>query len=132
MTYPIHLLLLPPLGAITPSSNAAAAELLLSGDDLRDPSLASAFYLLVCFGIELLFKAVALRDGASEQDLRGIGHDLHKAYLRAMRSGNVPHFMTPLGRFVLELREQHKTRVFRYTPDVPQIEVPLPRPTWKF
>jgi hypothetical protein len=34
--------------------------------------------------------------------------------------------MTPLGRLVLALRDQHQTHVFHYTPDVPQIEVPPP------
>jgi hypothetical protein len=106
-------------------SYAAAASRLLRDNQL-DPALAPAFYLLVSFTLELLLKSVCLSDGASQAELKGLGHDLHGAYVRAMQSGNVPRIMTPLGKLVLALREQHRTHVFRYTPDVPQIEVPPP------
>jgi hypothetical protein len=105
---------------------AAAASRLLNGD-LLDPALAPAFYLLIGFTLELLLKAVCMSGGASQAQLKSLGHDLHKAYTRAMQTGKVPHFMTPLGRLVLVLREQHRTHVFRYTPDVAQVEVPPPR-----
>ncbi len=43
-----------------------------------------------------------------------------------MQTGMVPHFMTPLGTLVLALNEQHRTHLFRYTPDVPELVVPPP------
>jgi hypothetical protein len=107
-------------------SYAAAASRLLNGDQL-DAALAPAFYLLVGFTLELLLKAVCMSGGASQAQLKSLGHDLHEAYTRAMQTGKVPRVMTSLGRLVLALDEQHKTHVFRYTPDVPEVEVPPPR-----
>ena len=90
----------------------------------RNPPLASpsAFYLLVGFAIELALKGLCLKKGKSEDDLRKVGHDLHKAYLMAKDQKAVPHYMTGLGRLVLEMNKQHKELTFRYTPDIPQIE----------
>jgi hypothetical protein len=106
---------------------ATAASRLMNGEDLLDDALAPAFYLLIGFALELLLKAVCLGEGASQEILKGIGHDLHKAYTEAMKTMKVPRFTTPLGKLVLALSEQHKTHVFRYTPDIPQVVVPPPR-----
>lgn len=105
---------------------AAAASRLLNGDHL-DAALAPAFYLLIGFALELLLKAVCMGDKASPVDPKSLGHDLHKAYEMAMKTRKELRVMTPLGRLVLTLSEQHKTHVFRYTPDVDHVEVPPPR-----
>jgi len=34
--------------------------------------------------------------------------------------------MTPLGQLVLLLNDYHRTHIFRYTPDIPEIIVPPP------
>ena len=91
-----------------------------------DAVLAPAFYLLIGFALELLLKAVCMQGGVSSSEVKTLGHDLHKAYLRAMQAGMLPEFMTPLGNLALALRDQHKKNVFRYTPDVPQVVVPPP------
>lgn len=106
-------------------SYTAAASCLMSNGDL-DTALAPAFYLLTGFALELFLKAVCMRGGASSGELVALGHDLHKAYTRAMKTGMVPQVMTPLGSLVLALNDQHRTHVFRYTPDVPQLIVPPP------
>lgn len=105
---------------------AAAACRMLDGDQL-DPALAPAFYLLISFSLELLLKAVCMFGGVTHHQVKKkIGHDLHMAYTEAMQIGKVPRVMTPLGRLVLLLQEQHKTHVFRYMPDIPSLEVPDP------
>jgi hypothetical protein len=81
------------------SYTAAASRLMSNGDVVS--ILAAAFYLLIGFALELLLKAVCLRGGASQQEIKSLHHDLHKAYVQAMQTGMVPHVMTPLGRLVL-------------------------------
>ena len=59
---------MPDMSADTLSDNAksytAAASRLRSGGGL-DSDLAPAFYLLISFALELLLKAVCMRDGAT-------------------------------------------------------------------
>lgn len=106
-------------------SYAAAAEI-LAGLAASDEKYASAFYLLLCFALELSFKATCLDCGASDEEIRKLGHDLHSAYLLAMQKGRLPPYMTPLGQLVLLLNDYHRTHIFRYTPDIPEIIVPPP------
>jgi hypothetical protein len=94
--------------------------------DEIDTALAPAFYLLIGFAIELLLKAICLRAGVTQKEIRSFSHDLHKAYMGACKFGKVPGYMTPFGRLVLELDQHHRDYSFRYTPDVAELVVPPP------
>lgn len=106
-------------------SYAAAASRLLEANAL-DQSLAPAFYLLVGHSLELSIKALCLVAGATEQDLKAFGHDLHEAYIWAMKKGKVPNYVMPIGQLILTLNDYHKKGAFRFTPNVPDLVVPPP------
>lgn len=57
-----------------------------------------AFYLLICFSLELSLKAICLHAGMAENTVKSIGHDLHEAYLAAAAVGGVPRVRTNAGR----------------------------------
>jgi hypothetical protein len=102
----------------------AASRLVV--DEGIEAAVAPAFYLLVSFAVELFLKSACMRAGATNEEVKRIGHDLHKAYLQAMEARQVPRYMTPFGQLTLYLNEPHRTHVFRYTPDGPPIEAPDP------
>jgi len=110
-------------------SYAAAADRLLEANALDD-SLAPAFYLLIGHSLELSIKALCLKAGATEKDLKKFGkngHDLHEAYIWAMQKCKVPKYVTPLGQLILALNDHHKKESFRFTPDdKPELVVPPP------
>ena len=109
-------------------SYACAAERLLDSL-LLDTELAPAFYLLIAHSLELSLKALCLNAGVTEKKLRNFGktgHDLHAAYTCAMQHGKVPNYMTPLGRLVLALRNDHNIFAFRFPPNKSEIIVPPP------
>lgn len=106
-------------------SYAATADIFAGLVD-SDQTYVPAFYLLLCFSLELSIKAICLDCGESDKKLKDVGHDLHTAYEMAMKKGRLPTYLTPLGQLVVELNEYHSTHMFRYTPDIPQIEVPSP------
>ena len=109
-------------------SYAAAADRLLEANALDD-SLAPAFYLLIGHSLELSIKALCLKAGATEKDLKKFGkwgHDLHEAYIWAMNKHKVPTYFTPLGQLILALNDHHKKGSFRFTPNVPKLVVPPP------
>jgi hypothetical protein len=83
-----------------------------------------AFYLLVCFSIELSLKAICLHAELAQNTVKNFGHDLQEAYSAAAAVGGVPRVMSDIGRIVLQLRAYHLQNTFRYTPDVPSLTIP--------
>ena len=57
-------------------SFVSAAELVAGEDDARAVKVLFPFLFLIGHGLELAYKAVLLADGATEKDLKQIGHDL--------------------------------------------------------
>src|SRR5664279_3291068 len=106
----------------------ARSYLDLASQALQNGSLRAgmepAFYLLICFSIELSLKAICLHAGLAENTVKNFGHDLQEAYSAAAAVGGAPRAMSDIGRIVLQLKNHHLDNTFRYTPVVPSLTVP--------
>jgi hypothetical protein len=70
-------------------------------------------YFLFCHALELLLKAQILATGADQEELIKIGHDLGKAYSRAIELGYRPADDRAT-QIVVWLAPYHKDHTFRY------------------
>ncbi len=72
-----------------------------------------AFYMLLCFSIELSLKAFLASRGLTEQELKRIGHELSTAFQKAVKLGLSEH--NPKFRTLLtQVSEAHRLHEFRY------------------
>jgi hypothetical protein len=88
-----------------------------------------AFYMLTCMCLELSFKAVWKKKGATENDLREVSHDLETVFLRACESGLCGRFVPApwdVPTIVAFLHPLHKAGQFRYQPEEFLLDVPHP------
>ena len=87
-----------------------------------DKRVALPYSFLAAFSIELVLKAAILSQTGDEDELRDLGHDIEKAFDRAVQLGyRIPDPM--IGLMVHKLGTYHRELTFRYLPDIEVVEL---------
>lgn len=87
--------------------------------------IAVSYSFLAAFSIELVLKAAILSQTRDETELRTLGHDIERAFDRAVELGyRIPDPM--IGLMVHKLGAYHRELTFRYLPDVEALELMRP------
>jgi hypothetical protein len=90
-----------------------AARILVSQNRHNESDILSVpIYLLAGFQIELLLKAYLTAVGATDKDLKDIGHDLDAAYNAAVAKGLKSSL--PISDIIAKMSDPHKKLAFRY------------------
>lgn len=79
----------------------------------REPTLSLPLYFLLCHAIELILKSYLASQGATEKELKKIGHGLLRAYGRAQKKGFSPSD-TRVPRIISWMTPFHEDFFFRY------------------
>jgi hypothetical protein len=79
----------------------------------NEQAILSPQYFLLCHAIELILKSYLASHGATQRELKGLGHDMLKTYARARKHGLIPADPRT-AEIVRWLSPFHKDLVFRY------------------
>ena len=79
----------------------------------NEQAIWSPRYFLLCHAIELILKSYLASHGATQKELKDLGHNLLKTYARARKQGLIPSDART-AEVVRWLSPFHKDLVFRY------------------
>jgi hypothetical protein len=84
-----------------------------------DGALVTSLWIELGFATEILLKCHLATAGLNEKEIRSYGHDLEKAFDRALQTGLMLEKMQDLADLVRLLNPSHKGCHFRYMPAGP-------------
>lgn len=103
-----------------------AAKGVCSDDGSPKPHCLLVYYYLVCHSIELSIKGVLLNEGASMNQLKGVGHDLSKLMMEAKRLGVVDELSDIDFSVIRMMNPDYRSRKYSYAMGGHQYSLVLP------
>lgn len=96
----------------------------LTRSDVYEPALHLPILFLGGFAFELTMKAAILADGANEDLLKSLRHNLDACYRETLQRGYIPTDADQLESVLVLLSQGHEDMAYRYLPDVEVIDAP--------